>query len=229
MGKVIIKPIRGVKNLALFYFGMKFFNLGNVLLQLFGLRFIFGADFWRYGFDYMHKIYNIEDPLWMSEQFPIVTICDYYIHQNLRRVHWNSSQCLLAINVLIEKFYVFIWLWLYILVIITFFNIISWFLEIYSSSRYKFLFKYLRIKERMSDTSHSRSRFHKQSRQDQTQDVMFNIDSPLTKENVQSFQKEFLGYDGLVMMHMVKNVAGDMIFMDLISGLWVEYLRKKLD
>lgn len=171
LSKVIIKPIRGVKNLALYYFGMKFFNLANVLFQLICLRFVFGPGFWRYGYDYMKKVFilfylkfknckrllsissskvmNNEDPLWMSEQFPIVTICDYYVHQNLRRIHWNSSQCLLAINVLIEKFYVFIWLWLYILLILTFVNIISWFIEIYSATRTEFIFKYLIIREKM--------------------------------------------------------------------------------
>ncbi len=156
MSKVIVKPIRGVKNLALYYFAMKFFNLTNVIVQLVGLRFVFGADFWRYGFDYMAKIMNNEDPLWMSKQFPIVTICDYYVHQNLRKLHWNSSQCLLAINVLIEKFYVFIWLWLYVLLILTLMNIVSWFLEVFSSTRTGFILKYLRIKEKMND-SHNHS------------------------------------------------------------------------
>ena len=99
---------------------------------------------------------NNEDPLWMSKQFPIVTICDYYVHQNLRKVHWNSSQCLLAINILIEKFYVFIWLWLYILLILTVLNIVSWFHEIYSSTSTGFIYKYLRIKEKMHENYENR-------------------------------------------------------------------------
>lgn len=99
---------------------------------------------------------NHEDPMFMSKQFPIVTICDYYVHQNLRRVHWNSSQCLLAINVFIEKFYVFIWLWFYVLLFLTFFNILSWFLEIYSSTSSAFILKYLRIKERMNENGTER-------------------------------------------------------------------------
>ena len=58
LSKVLIKPIRGVKNLAFFYFGMKFFNLANVMGQLIGLRFIFGPGFWRYGYDYITKVIN---------------------------------------------------------------------------------------------------------------------------------------------------------------------------
>ncbi len=163
LSKIIVKPIRGVKNLALYYFAMKIFNLTNVIVQLVGLRLVFGADFWRYGFDYMAKVMNNEDPLWMSKQFPIVTICDYYVHQNLRKLHMNSSQCLLAINVLIEKFYVFIWLWLYVLLFLTIMNIISWLLEVYSSSKIGFILKYLRIKEKMIESGHYQSRYFKSS------------------------------------------------------------------
>lgn len=185
---------------------------------------------------------NNEDPLWMSKQFPIVTICDYYIHQNLRRVHWNSSQCLLAINVLIEKFYVFIWLWLYILLVLTIMNIISWFLEVYSSTRIGFILKYLRIKEKMND-NYYQPRYSKSSSikkpytneyvTDATNEAVLNTtqssSSAVTKENVELFHNEYLGYDGLVMMHIVKAVAGDIIFIELLNGLWIEYLRKKAD
>lgn len=236
LSKVIIKPIRGVKNLALYYFGMKFFNLANVLFQLIFLRFVFGPGFWRYGYDYIKKVMNNEDPLWMSEQFPIVTICDYYVHQNLRRIHWNSSQCLLAINVLIEKFYVFIWLWLYILLILTFVNIISWFIEIYSATRTEFIFKYLRIREKMYEnwyeklTRPSRSFKSSSIKKNELNETMQTPPlSSVTKENVETFHLEYLGYDGLVMMHIVKAVAGDMIFIELLNGLWIEYLRKKAE
>lgn len=232
LGKVIIKPIRGVKNLAFYYFGMKFFNVVNVLFQLIGLKYIFGNDFWRYGYDYMVKVMNNEDPLWMSKQFPIVTICDYYVHQNLRKLHWNSSQCLLAINILIEKFYVFIWLWLYILLILTILNILSWFHEIYSRTRTDFIYKYLRIKEKMNENwIESRQRYAKTSslsgKQDYLREVTFQSETHVTKQGVALFQQEYLGNDGLVMMHIVKSVAGDMIFIDLLNSLWTEYLRRK--
>jgi len=234
LSKVLIKPIRGVKNLAFFYFGMKFFNLANVMGQLIGLRFIFGPGFWRYGYDYITKVMNHEDPMFMSKQFPIVTICDYYVHQNLRRVHWNSSQCLLAINVFIEKFYVFIWLWFYVLLFLTFFNILSWFLEIYSSTSTNFILKYLRIKERMNENWIERlSRGQRASsvmkKNEYSGNEKLTFRSPVNKQNVEQFFKEQLGYDGLVMMHIVKSVAGDMIFIDLLSGLFTDYLKKKAE
>lgn len=235
-GKVLIKPIRGVKNLALYYFGLKFINVLNVLAQLFGLRFIFGNEFYRYGYDYVVKALSNEDPLFMSKQFPIVTICDYYTHQNLRRVHWNSSQCLLAINIFIEKFYVFIWFWLYVLLILTVFNIFSWFLEIYSSTRTGFLYKYLRIKEKMNENWNDRLKYDSYARSPSIKKQGFsgknslvNSDSPVTKENVEVFYGQYLGYDGLVMMHIIKAVAGDVIFIELLNGLWTEFLKRKTE
>jgi len=183
------------------------------------LRYIFGADFWRYGYDFFGKVLNAENPLWMSKQFPIVTICDYYVHQNLRRIHWNSSQCLLAINVLIEKFYVLIWMWLIFLIFVTFFNIVSWLLEMKRSTSVGFLLKYLRIKEKMN--------LRWIERQHDVSDI--KGESTINKQNVEAFYNEYLGRDGLVMMHIIRAVSGDMIFIDLLNSLWIEFKNRKLE
>ena len=50
-------------------------------------------------------------------------------------------------------------------------------------------------------------------------------ESNLNDKQVGSFLKDYLGKDGLVMMHMTKAVAGDMIFIELLNGLWLEFLR----
>lgn len=54
--KLAIKPIKGVQHMAFYYFSMKIFNLVNVVAQFMALRYIFGADFWRYGYDFFGKV-----------------------------------------------------------------------------------------------------------------------------------------------------------------------------
>ena len=52
----LIRPISGVQNLALYYFLLKVFNLANVLIQIFALRFMFGKNFYKYGWDYLLRV-----------------------------------------------------------------------------------------------------------------------------------------------------------------------------
>ena len=206
-----IRPIKGVKNLALFYFIFKFLNLINVFAQIVCLWFIFGNDFYKYGFDFIDRLYNNEYPMFLSKQFPIMALCDYYIHQNLGKIHWNSSQCLLAINILIEKFFVIIWFWLYILFVVTIINIFSWFIEILPFHKNNFLMKYLSIKEKMLS-----KRIHLEN----------NPTTPLNLQEVDNFQKKSLGNDGVIMMHMIKSVAGDLIFIELLNEIWLDHLKR---
>jgi hypothetical protein len=105
----VIRPVKGVRNLAIYYLVFKLINLLNIIFQLLAMRWIFGKDFVSYGFDFVSKVWNGHDMLFLSKQFPIVTFCDFYVHQNLRQIHGNSAQCLLPINIFIEKFYVIIW------------------------------------------------------------------------------------------------------------------------
>ena len=55
----------------------------------------------------------------------------------------------MSINILIDKLYAIIWFWLVILLIITFFNLISWIFELTQISQIEFLDKYIKIRMKM--------------------------------------------------------------------------------
>ncbi len=40
------------------------------------------------------------------------------------------------------------------------------------------------------------------------------------------FQNEYLGNDGLVMLLMIKSVAGDIAFIELLQILWLDFQSK---
>jgi hypothetical protein len=220
--KVLIKPISGAERLSLYYFTFKLLNLFNVLFQLIMLRGIFGHEFYRYGIDFIARFWQTNDAIFISKQFPIMTMCDYYTYQKLGRIHDNATQCLLIINFLIEKFFVVIWFWLIGLLFLTFFNILSWIIEIHTrNNRIGFIYKYLNIKCKMIHNAGLR-------RHSQTNSVNFsNKDTvSLRHDDVEEFCEKSLGKDGVVMCHILKACAGDIIFLEILNEFWLDFNRK---
>lgn len=217
--KVLIKPISGVENLTMYYLLFKILNFSNVVLQLVALAWVFGPEFFRYGIDFFKNFLDNKDPITFSKQFPIMTICDYYVHQNLRQLHFYSSQCLLVINFLIEKFFVIIWFWLFVLLVLTFFNILSWIYEIYMpGNQISFLTKYLSIKSKM---------MHRSSRRGFSEHESLYDTASIKENDVKDFYENNLGKDGFVMLYILKAVAGDLVFIDLLNEFWIDYNKNK--
>ena len=200
------KVINPLKGLTMKYFVLKILNLINVVAQMFILNEIFGGHFLDYGLRYASKLWNGKNPLLMTKEFPIFTLCDALIHEPNRKVHHHTIQCILTMNVLFEKFYVLVYFWYIVLVILTFFNITSWLYEISFSSKAHFLFKYLKI-----------------------QSKMLNENESLPKLNycdVENFQKTYLGIDGLVMLLIIKNVVGDVTFIKILGALYNDFYKE---
>jgi len=217
--KVLIKPISGVENLTSYYLFFKILNFSNVLLQLAALAWLFGPEFFRYGIDFFKNFLENKDPVSFSKQFPIMTICDYYVHQNLKQLHFYSVQCLLVINFLIEKFFVVIWFWLFVLLVLTFFNILSWIYEIYMpGNQIRFLTKYLNIKSKM---------VHRPSRCESNEHKSSCDTASIEEGQVKSFYKDNLGKDGFVMLYILKKVAGDLVFIELLNEFWIDFQKNK--
>lgn len=220
-----MKPKKGVHQLATHYLLLKVLNLLNVLFQMFLLHFMFGHRFFFYGIDFVRMLLNNQNPFFLTNQFPIITFCDFYVHQNLRKIYYNAAQCVLPINVLIEKFFLIIWFWFYILIILTVINIISWLIELNSTNKLKFLEKYLTIRQKL-DGSAGHHSFDSKER-----DVRFD---PSTKsrdemDEIRRFYEHYFGdsNDGLIMLHLIKSVAGHLIFMDLMNVLWNDFAKSQ--
>lgn len=211
-----MRPNKGLKNLTRNYLILKFLNLFNVIFQVIIIHYIFGKNFYSYGIDFFISIWHNKNPYNLTVQFPITTICDYFIHNNLNKIHWYSVECLLSINILIEKIFVFFWFWYVFLLISTIFNILAWIIEMFYSEKISFLYKYLKIRKNMI-------RKNEQYNENNTPRVLFDD----LKKNVEDFYREYLHTDGVIMLHLVKNVAGSLIFMDLLYELWNDFIENK--
>lgn len=88
-------------------------NLANVVLQLYLMNFFLGGQFFDYGMDILRvselPIEERVDP--MSKVFPKVTKCTFNNYGPSGTVENKDGLCVLAINIINEKIYIFLWFW----------------------------------------------------------------------------------------------------------------------
>eukprot|EP00092_Neocalanus_flemingeri_P049958 GFUD01057596.1.p1 GENE.GFUD01057596.1~~GFUD01057596.1.p1 ORF type:complete len:298 (+),score=55.72 GFUD01057596.1:61-954(+) len=106
---------------AIRFFFCEFLNLVNVVGQLFFMDFFLGGEFTTYGSDVI-AMTDLEqeqrtDPL--SRVFPKVTKCTFHKFGPSGTVQKFDGLCVLPLNIINEKIYVFLWFWFVILAIIT--------------------------------------------------------------------------------------------------------------
>lgn len=220
-----MRPNVGVPFLAFYYILFKLLNLSNVILQILLLHYVFGRRFYRYGLDFAETLMNNQNPFLGNYHFPIVTICDFYVYREMNTIHWNSAQCLLPINVLIEKLFVVVWAWFNFLIIVTFLNIIAWILELLPSNQYRFLNKYLYIRKKMMQNEKHLETVSNAS-SSSSRDVKFAEAEPIDDTLIQQFRETYLSSDGVFMLQLVKTAGGDLIFMDLLNELWIHFTNE---
>lgn len=210
---------------AFYYIGLKIFNLINVIVQMVFLHFIFGWRFFSYGFDFISSLINQENPFFLTSQFPIITFCDFFVHQNLRKIYYNTVQCLLPINVFIEKVFLIIWFWYYLLIFVTLINIFSWAIEYRRTRQLCYLFKYLSIRYNLLECNWNKIK--KQVGSNQMKSTTFMIDLYWVRmPEVRQFYDERLGKDVVIVLHLIKSVAGSLIFIDFLGKLWDDWNEK---
>jgi len=108
------------------WYAMRFFfcealNFVNVIGQIFFIDFFLGGEFTTYGRDVI-SISEMPsgdrmDP--MSRVFPKVTKCTFHKYGASGTVQTIDGLCILPLNIINEKIYVFIWFWFIFLAIIS--------------------------------------------------------------------------------------------------------------
>ncbi|KJH43341.1 Innexin [Dictyocaulus viviparus] len=125
------------------YIFIKTLHLCNVVLQFVMLNsFLETADYPFFG---AHVIYDLLlGREWRdSGKFPRVTLCDFEIRV-LGNVHRHTVQCVLVVNMLTEKIFIFLWIWLCVLGLITVMNLLFWLFALASTHcRQRFVSKHL--------------------------------------------------------------------------------------
>jgi len=108
------------------FYAFKFFfceilNFFNVLGQIYFMDFFLGGEFTTYGTDVLAmtewRPEEREDP--MARVFPKMTKCTFHKFGPSGTVEKFDGLCVLPLNIINEKIYVFLWFWFIILTVIT--------------------------------------------------------------------------------------------------------------
>lgn len=100
---------------------LEIYNLANVVGQIYLMNELFGGDFSTYGIDVI-KFTNMDqenrtDP--MIKVFPRMTKCTFHRFGSSGGIQRHDALCILPINILNEKLYVFLWFWFIILAVLS--------------------------------------------------------------------------------------------------------------
>jgi len=106
---------------ALRYFGTELLNFINVIAQIYFTDFFLGYTFSTYGSDVLQytgeEAEDRPDP--MKVIFPKVTKCTFHKYGPSGTVEKKDGLCVLPLNIINEKIYIFIWFWLIFLAVVT--------------------------------------------------------------------------------------------------------------
>merc|ERR1712025_776466 len=96
-------------------------NFVNVLVQMYFIDFFLGGEFMTYGSDVLNYtgMESEDRPDPMKTVFPKVTKCTFHKYGASGTVEKKDGLCVLPLNIINEKIYVFLWFWFMFLAIVT--------------------------------------------------------------------------------------------------------------
>jgi len=188
--------------LTTLYLLVKLLYIANSIGQLFLLNAFLGEDYYFYGIKVVNDMAHGNN--WTtSRRFPRVTLCDFDIRSLGHKVHEFTVQCVLPINLLNEKVYLFIWFWLAFVSISTIMSFIAWLWTLFRRNRRDFIRKYL-----------------KSMGKDFTKG-----DRKLCNE----FCEDYLRQDGIFVLRLIGLHTNDVVVGELIKTMWELYKKNNAE
>jgi len=108
------------------FFACEFLNLVNVLFQIYFMDFFLDGEFTTYGSEVlaMTEMENDQRTDPMARVFPKITKCTFHKFGASGSVQKFDGICVLPLNIINEKIYVFLWFW-FVLLAVSFSQMIS--------------------------------------------------------------------------------------------------------
>jgi hypothetical protein len=173
----------------------KLLFLLNIILQFVALGLLLGEQFWVYGAKMVAD--PLPDDQWNARgfvAFPRVTLCDFKVRR-LGNIHRYTLQCVLPLNLFIEKMYIFIWFWKIFVLAMTVFYFIVWSI--------RFIWR----KDRLNFISNHLKRNHR-------------LDAEEAQEDVNTFVNDYLRQDGVFLLRLIATNTNYISTGDIICGVW---------
>lgn len=113
---------RGTHSLyAARFFGLELLNFINVIGQIYFIDFFLDYEFSTYGSDVLNYtgLEHEDRPDPMTRVFPKVTKCTFHKYGPSGTVEKKDGLCVLPLNIINEKLFIFIWFWLIFVAVVT--------------------------------------------------------------------------------------------------------------
>ena len=106
---------------AMRFFGLEIFNFINCICQIYFIDFFLGGEFASYGMDVLNYtgLEHEDRPDPMAAVFPKVTKCTFHKYGPSGTVEKKDGLCVLPVNIINEKTFIFIWFWLVFVAVCT--------------------------------------------------------------------------------------------------------------
>nr|AFC34067.1 INX8 [Hirudo verbana] len=186
---------RGGAYLLALFLVSKVLYIANVIFQLITLSYVLGFKYSTFGIDMMIRYLHPND--WTEEDivaFPRVTLCDFRIRgQDFHNVQNNTVECVLPVNMVNEKIFVFLWFWMVTVAFLSSLNLFVWMARaLYHGDRLKFIQNRLGL------------------------NLLTYNDSSM----VHSFVDEYLGQDGSLILRLVAHNTNHVTSTEIICDVW---------
>lgn len=177
------------------YMFVKLLYFINIIGQFFLLSAFLDLNFWAFGFSAMATLRKQGN--WQDQyNFPRIGLCDYKVRQ-LENVQTFTVQCVLSINLFLEKMYLLLWFWLIMVLIFDSVNLCQWTVRgLMPNSGESFINKYL---------------------------MLLEIDPKKDKKLFVRFVHRYLRSDGVFVLRMVAVNTSEILILDLMRHLWKRF------
>ncbi|CAH8491688.1 unnamed protein product [Schistosoma mattheei] len=189
------------------YVTIKLLYLINIIGQIYLMQIFLGVKSYFFG------IYVLKDliygNIWSETgHFPRVTYCDFEA-KKLGKNYKYTLQCVLPLNLFLEKVYVFLWFWYLFIGLLTFYSLIKWLLRLtLPKKRIKFIKKFL------------------YSYQSINQSINQSIKQSINLNQFKLFINQYLNLDGIFVLWLLSMNMNDIMMNDLIRTLWNLFLTR---
>ncbi|VDL19152.1 unnamed protein product [Hymenolepis diminuta] len=188
--------------LTTFYCLVKCLYLINAVGQIYLMERFVGARVTFYGAAVLADLIRGRD--WQqSGHFPRVTFCDMEA-KKLGKNHLYTIQCVLPINMFLEKIYIFLWFWHIMLTIVTITSLVGWLKRLFwCRSRVKFVRHYLKVVNALPP-----------------------ILEPRDRQRTRQFVEEYLTPDAFFLIRLIGANSGDLLASELTHQLWLSFIGR---
>ncbi|CAK5080788.1 unnamed protein product [Meloidogyne enterolobii] len=221
------RPTRLLKGqlISCLYLFIKCFYTANILLQFSLLNAALKSD------EYLFYGFQVISDLFEGKAWTKVTLCDFEVRY-LANLNRYTVQCALLINIINEKVFTFFWLWYCLLLCITTCSTLFWLTNILlHAAKVDYILRFMQIAEnscQFNNPNIQSSPFPQRARIAEEEGdylieggghsfVPFRVPN---QHGIDKFVDDFLKSDGLFILRMIANHAGELAVVGIVKHLW---------